>query len=213
MSSDNKITEINEHLRTLKEKRDVDFLDPKGIGLGGKSYLAINKQIKIYHPSDSVVGNHYFSYAQIPLSENGSVSEMYIDHITGINMYATYPSNVGTRLQHLPDREEDNLHEEYFKKGSDDLLHTTLENQAKAPSMAIKMPDVDDWQDYSGKLVSGDEARKVFAQYSDDSRHGTSRHKFRKPHEIHVIHNDGNYIYNHATEQLRKSDTWGRDVV
>ena len=213
MSSDNKIAEINEHLRTLKEKRDVDFLDPKGVGLGGKSYFAVNKKIRIYNPLSSVVGNHYVSHAQMPLSENGSISEMYIDHITGINMYATYPSNVGSHLQHLPDRESDKLHEEWFKNGSDELLHTTLENQAKAPSMAIKMPDVDDWENYSGRLVSGDEASKVFAQYADDGRHGSRRDKFRKPNEIHVVHKDGNYIYNHTTEQLRKADTWGRDVV
>jgi hypothetical protein len=210
MSSTNKITEINEYLRKLKEEHHVDFLNPKGIGLGGKSYFAIDKTVNMPNKIRT-----YRSGVRIPY-ENGNISEMLIGkHPTenaGIEMYATYRSNVGAHLQHLPDREEDNLHEEYFINGSDELLHTTLANHAKEPSMAIKMPNVDNWEDYSGKLVSGDEARKVFAQHADDSRHGTSRHKFRNPNKILVSYNDGNYTYDHTTEQLRKLDTWERDV-
>jgi hypothetical protein len=134
----------------------------------------------------------------------------YTKHAYGIEMYATYRSNVGSHLQHLPSRKSDELHEKYFINGSDELLHTTIANHANEPSMAIKMPNVENWEDYPGKLVSGDEARKVFAQHADNSRHLPSLNKFRNPNEILVSYDDGTYIYDHTTEQLR---TRGRNVV
>ena len=212
MSSANKITEINEYLRSLKEAHHVDFLNPRGIGLGGKSYFAVDKLVNM--PSKTRTYRSavpYRSGVRIPY-ENGNISDMFIGttphtkHASGIEMYATYRSNVGSHLQHLPDRESDRLHEEHFINGSDELLHTTIANHANEPSMAIKMPDVDDWENYSGELVSGDEARKVFAQHADNSRHGSGRNKFRNPNEILVSHDDGTYIYDHTTEQLRKAE-------
>lgn len=219
MSSTDKITEINEHLRNLKEAHHVDFLNPRGIGLGGKSYFAVDKIVNMPSKTRYRSAVPYRGGVRIPY-ENGNISDMFIGfpsdlrkHASGIEMYATYRSNVGSHLQHLPDREADRRHQEHFINGSDELLHTTIANHANEPSMAIKMPDVDDWENYSGKLVSGDEARKVFAQHADDSRHGSGRNKFRNPNEILVSYDDGSYIYNHTTEQLRKADSRGRDVV
>lgn len=211
MSSDNKIIEINEYLRKLKEEHHVDFLNPRGIGLGGKSYFAVDKILNMPNSTRT-----YRSGVRIPY-ENGNISDMFIgdnptNKTSGIEMHATYRSNVGSHLQHLPSRKSDELHEKYFINGSDELLHNTIANHANEPSMAIKMPNVDNWEDYPGKLVSGDEARKVFAQHADNSRHLPSLNKFRNPNEILVSYDDGTYIYDHTTEQLRKAAAWSKDV-
>jgi hypothetical protein len=126
MSSET-LQNLNEYLRSLKSKHGMDYTDPRGISIFGRTYPAIDKHISI--------GRNGFMHmcASIPF-ENGtnawvesSLDESRISHdIPSIN----YPSPSGLpRLPHYSTHGYLNLHRDHpgastFDVNADSVAHT-----------------------------------------------------------------------------------------
>lgn len=204
MSKDKRISEINERLRDLKENYHVDLANPKGVGLGDKAYFATNKKLSM--------SAHEYHTLSFPF-ENGHILEMVIEHnpnsrlMTDIGFDITYPSNIGLHLTHLPSKYEENngkmsipLH--YAYRGSDKSLHDALEHYAKEPSKALKMPEVDSWENHSGRLVTGEAAQPIHKAFRENKVNFTGHLRDTKPNELKISYPEQHLIYNLVTEEL-----------
>jgi len=196
----NKIKQINEKLRELKENHGFDLSDPNGIALGGKLYFAVDKRLSLDYQDDYSGSYHQ---AKIPF-ENSHIVELYVQQqqlsvdkgskIPAIGANVSYPSNKGMHLSSADRRDFG-----YYHQGHDEDLHKKLEEWSKSDSKALHLPDNEYWEDFEGTVVTGPDAHEI-------RRNSPISFTVDKPHEIQVLFPDESYKYDLRTEQLKKFD-------
>jgi len=196
----NKIKQINEKLRALKENHGFDLSDPRGVVLGGKPYFAVDKRLALDFQADYTGSYHR---ARIPF-ENSHIADIYVTQkqlsvdelskVPTISASISYPSNKG---MHLTSPDRDGF--EFYHQGHDEGLHKKLEEWSKSESKALHLPDNEYWEEEEGTVITGPDAHEI-------RRNSPMQFDVDKPHEIEVLFPDESYKYNLLTEQLHKLD-------
>ena len=193
-----KIKQINEKLRALKENHGFDLSDPRGVVLGGKPYFAVDKRLSL-DSKDDYTGSYH--RARIPF-ENSHIADIYVSHKPlssndknlrfVMSASISYPSNKG---MHLASTDIDDF--EHYFKGHDERLHKKLEEWSKSESKALHLPDNDHWGEEEGTIITGPDAHEI-------RRNSPMQFDVDKPYEIEVLFPDKSYKYDLRTEQLKE---------
>jgi hypothetical protein len=191
---EDKVTQINQKLRELKEDYSVDFGNINGVTLGNKTYLAFSKLMSFTTGYDS------FHEAKIPF-ENTHIVDVtirgrgprYGNHRvarSGLYIGLTYPSNRGL---HLMSAEDGAI--QFYHHGHEADLHDTLDRWSKEESKSLYFLDNESYEDDDGEVRPGQDFAKTSETYKDFATN--------KPHEINVEYPyNTKYKYNLLTEQL-----------
>lgn len=185
----NKITQINNRLRELKENYGFDLSNPKGITLGNKTYFALDKTLSLDARSDYSGSYHK---AKIPF-ENSHIVDLTLGEREKfpITIGLTYPSNQG---MHLQSAERGAI--KFYHQGHDDDLHDTLKEWSMSESKRLHFSDSDFWEQEDGEVIS-------YGNFADVNKND-NMFRAATPHELSVVFPNESYKYNLLTEQLIK---------
>lgn len=184
----NKINQINEKVRELKENYGFDLSNPKGITLGSKTYFAFDKRLAL-DAHDDYSGSYHL--AKIPF-ENSHIVNVHLAHNKEfpITIGLAYPSNHGMHLQ-SPERGA----MKFYHQGHDNDLHDTLKKWSMSESKRLHFSDSDFWEQEDGEIISG-------GNFADVNKHSRMVQAYQ-PHELRVSFPKESYKYNLLTEQLK----------